>query len=589
MGVMEKMRKSTGAILWVLIFSFGVLWLLADTQVFDAIQAGPRSLGSVNGDEVSMEEYNTRVSNYVEQYQQDGSTLDPEARANLEQQAWDDLVASKLIQQKMDDLGITVTDNEIVEMVTGDNPIPFIRQQFQRPDGSIDRQALQEAIEAPENSQIWLTIEQELRQQRRQQKMNNYVQSAMQVSTYDIEQEYIKENTTADIDYVRFPYAEISADEIEVSEEELRSYYEENKDRFHRNESYEFDFVSFNIEATREDTLRIQEEMENLREDFASAQDDSLFMVQYESTTPYDDEYVDKNELRDLYQPVLDVEVGEVTEPIMDDGTIYLLKKLDETDTEVQFAVLSQDIQADPIETIDAQMEEADDFGFFAEDDGFAEEAERRELELESGFATKGNDFVAGIGQSRQILSFLESANEGDISSPLELNDQILVVQLNEVIPEGPRPFEEVESQVRTTVINNKRKEQLAERVSELLAENESIDDVASAGGKQLVSVDGLVMSSSTIQGAGREPKVVGAIFGLEAGQQSGAIQGNNAVFVVSVRNRTDADLDNLGEDTRSELRNQLAERKGRSFSEIWLDELREDADIEDNRAQVLQ
>src|SRR6056297_1610512 len=155
MGVMDKMRKSTGAILWVLIFSFGVLWMLADTNFFDVIQRGPQSLGAVNGETISLDEYNNRVQYYTQQYsQRTGNSMTPEVRAQYEQQAWNDLVNSRLLQQKMDDLGIQVTNQEVVDMITGDNPAPFIRQQFGNEDGTIDRVALRSAIEAPENKQL---------------------------------------------------------------------------------------------------------------------------------------------------------------------------------------------------------------------------------------------------------------------------------------------------------------------------------------------------------------------------------------------------------------------------------------------------
>src|SRR6056297_287067 len=143
MGVMEKMRNSTASILWILIFSFGILWVLADTQVFDAMAVGPRNLGTVNGDAISLDEYNQRVSFYTDQFsQQSGRPMSPEMRAMYENRAWEDLVAARLIQQKISELGITVTDSELMDMVTGDNPAPFIRQQFQQEDGTIDRIAL---------------------------------------------------------------------------------------------------------------------------------------------------------------------------------------------------------------------------------------------------------------------------------------------------------------------------------------------------------------------------------------------------------------------------------------------------------------
>lgn len=590
MGVMEKMRKSTGVILWVLIFSFGVLWILADTQFFDAVMAGPRSLGSVNGESISLEEYNSRISYYIDQYsQQTGNSVTPEMRAYYEEQAWDELVNTKLIQQWMDDLGIAVTDQEVVNMITGPNPDPFIRQQFQREDGTIDRQALQQAIEAPENSQIWLAIEQQLRQKRRQQKMSNYIQSGMLVSNYEVDQQYIRNNTFADISYVRFPFAEVPDSAVNVTESDLRTYYNNNEEEFQRQESYRFQYASFDKTPTSEDTARTIQELRNLRGDFAQAQNDSLFLVRYQSTTPYSAEFVDEDEVRDLYTPVLDLQEGEVSEVIRDNGRVYLLKKLDEQGNQVKFVAMSFDIRADPIATIDKMAEEADDFSFFAEQEGFEEEAGRRDIQLQEAFATKGNAFVAGIGQSRQILNFLESANEGEISQPIELNNQFVVVKVNEITPAGTRPFDEVKSQIRNTVINENRREQIVDRVNSLLQSNSTIESLAAAAGKQVNTVDNLGMNAVVIPDAGREPRIIGAVFGMNEGERSGALTGNSAVFVIKVNNKIEADLQNLNASTRQQIRNQLQKQKNASFSNIWLEQLREEADIVDNRDRMLQ
>ncbi len=590
MGIMEKMRKGTGVILWVLIFSFGILWALADTKVFDAMQAGPNNLGEVNGDPISLEEYNSRISYYLDQHsQQTGNSVTPEMRAYYEDQAWEELVASKLIQQKMDDLGITVTDQEVVQMITGSNPDPFIRQQFQREDGTIDRVALQAAIEAPENTQVWVMVEQQLRQKRREQKMSNYIQSSMEVSNFEVEQAYIKRNTFADVSFVRFPFAEIPDSAVNVTESDLRAYYNDNLEQYNREQSYRFKYVSFDKTPTQQDTMRTLNEMRDLRSDFASAQNDSLFLQQYLSVTPYNDEFVNESDISEKYRAVLDLEVGEVSEPIMQGGQVFTIKKLDERGDEVKFVVLTFDIQADPIATIDQKAEEADDFGFFAEEDGFDEEAERRELEIQEAFATKGNAFIAGIGQSRQIMNYLETAGEGDISNPIELSDQFVVLQVTEIVPEGPRPFEEVQNQIRNVVINEKRKEQIEQRVNDLLASNETIESLASASGKEVSRAENLGMNAAVIPGGGREPQVIGAIFGLEEGERSGPIVGNNAVFVVTVENRVDADPQAMTASDRQEIRQQLQQQKSASFSQVWMEQLKEDADIEDYRATLLR
>lgn len=590
MGVMEKMRQSTGVILWILIFSFGVLWILADTNFFDAIQQGPRSLGQVNGDAISLEEYNSRVSYYSQQYsQQTGNSMTPEMRTYYEEQAWNDLVTSRLLQQKMDELGIAVTDQEVVDMITGPNPDPFIRQQFQGEDGQIDRVALQAAIESPENSEIWLTIEQQLRQNRRQQKMSNFMQAAMAVSNLEVERKYVRDNTTADFTYVRFPYSGISDEEVSVTDQELRTWYNNNSDDYERSRSYEFRYVSFDKTPTAEDTARTISDLENLREDFQAAEDDSLFLDRYQTTTPWMEEAVNKDDLRERFRPVLELEEGEVSEVYQNQGQAYLMKKLDETADAVHFAVLSFDITADPIATVDARAEEADDFSYFAEEESFEAEAERRELEISEASATEGNDFVAGLGQSRQILNFLDSAVEGELSQPLELTDRFVVVRVDEIIPEGVRPFEEVREQIRTAVRNKKRRNMMVERVSELLSGADGIEGLAESADREAVTVSSISMNAATIEGAGREPAVVGAIFGLEEGEQSGPIRGNNAVFVVRVNQRNSADPAEMDEQTARNIYQELQQQKNAAFSNVWLEQLKENADIVDNRSRLLQ
>ena len=590
MGVMEKMRKSTSVILWVLIFSFGILWMLADTNMFDVMQQGARTLGSVNGEEVSLEEYNSRTSYFIEQYtQRTGNSVTPEIRSSLEQRAWDEIVTGKLLQQKMDELGIEVTDKEVVDMITGENPDPFIKQQFQREDGTIDRVALKTAIESPENKQLWLALEQQMRQKRRQQKMNNYLQSSLEVSQYAIEQEYLQNNTTADFSYLRFPYAELSESEISVTEQDLKSYYKEHKQQFEREKSYRFNYVSFDKRPTKQDTARTIKEMKELRKEFAEAENDSLFIASYQSVTPYNPEMVDKSDVRDIFAPVKELEKGEVSEVINEDGRLYLLKKVDESGSEVKFVTFGMDIIADPIATVDKQAKQADDFSFFAEDNGFKSEAEQRDMTIKEGFATKGNNFISGIGRSQQIMEFLSDAGEGSVSEPLELEQQFVIINVEEVTPAGPQPFDQVKDQIRNSVTGQKRKNQVRAKVEDLLAQNEDLSSLAQATGKEVAKIEGLAKGAASIPGAGREPVVVGAIFGLEQGKRSQPIEGTSAVFVVKLNNLQKAELTNLTPAKRQEISKKLQEEKAQAFMNTWIEQLKSGAAIEDNRSELLR
>lgn len=590
MGVMEKMRNSTASILWVLIFSFGILWVLADTQVFDAWTASPQSLGSVNGEAISLNEYNQRVNFYTEQYnQRTGGSVTPEMRASYENQAWEDLVAAQLIQQKMNEIGISVTDSELLEMVTGDNPAPFIRQRFQAEDGTIDRIALRAAIEAPENSQAWIQVEQQLRDTRRQEKMSNFISSGLKVNPLEVKNEFISENSYANIRYLRFPYADISADEISATEEELSAYYQDNQDRFQRNETYQFRYVSWDKTPTAQDTTNIINEVENLRTAFENAMDDSLFLNRYGSAVDFTGAYVSPDEIREDYQPVVDLEVGEVSEVVMINGNPYVFKKVDEQDGNIKFGVLTYPVVADPIATIDQLAEQASEFEFYASSEGFEEEAERRGLDIQETTATEGSSFIPSLGQSQQTIDVLGNLSEDEISDPIETNTHFVVVQLIQRTPEGARPFTEVRTQVENIVINNKRRDMMLERVEEMAQSNSGLEALAAASEREVQTADDLRMAATRIPDAGREVGVIGHIFSMEQGQVSEPIQGENGVYVVEVTELTMADPSTMTDAQRQQIQTRLEQQKFMAFNQVFLDQLKAEADIVDNRSQLLQ
>ncbi len=687
MGLMQKLRGGTKYIIWILILSFGLLWVLADTQVFDAMMAGPQNMGEVNKEPISWAEFNQRVNLYTEQHRErTGASPDSEVRAQYEEMAWDELVVDKILKQKMHDMGIAVTDSELIEMVTGDNPDPFIRQQFTREDGTLDRAALQNAIEAPENREIWIMIEQQLREQRRQQKLNQYLEASLRVSDFEIQQHYKGQNSRADFRYVRFPFSDVSRDEIEVSDSEIRSFYRNNEHRFQRSKSWQFSYVSFDISPTAEDTARALQAMEEMRDAFREAEDVESFLSQNYSETDYYDSFLRPSEVRREHLRAFELDIDEVSEPFIyrnrahmlrlleerpadqtytrvrqirlsaddegrqlasdltdrirdgesfsrlaenysthsgsaehggdmgyitrddkpearanaifnaspgtlldpmeDEDGIFIYMVVDRTNRDIRFADLSQDIEADPFETVQMLANDAEDFQYFAEADGFREEAERSGYEVNEAVATEGNPFISGLGQSRMILNELATMRRGDISDVIETEDRFLIFRVDEVIPEGTRPLDEVRSQVESLVRDQKRKEILTQRVNEMLQEGMSLDELAAQQDKTIQEAERVRLSSATVPGAGREPKVVGAAFSVPEGQLSSAIAGNNAVFVLTVDSRRMADPGDMTTAERRQIREELQQRKNTAFGDVWTERIKHDADIRDFRTQ---
>src|SRR5690554_352950 len=589
MGLMERLRNSTKYFIILLIGSFGILWVLSDVGVTNLIGAGPRDLGNVNGDRISLEEYQQRIQYYTNAYtQQTGSSMTPEMSAYYETQVWEDLVNSRLVEQKMDELGITVTDQELLDMVYGDNPDPIIVQNFQREDGTIDRASLSQVMSDPNFSQQALALDIQLRQQRRQQKLSNFITAGLQVTPTEIEREYIKSNSYVDISFVRFPFAQTVPEEIAVTDSDLRNYYNSHKENYKQDENYELKFVSFSKMSTKEDTLVITKEVADLRESFAAAENDSLFLIRNASSSPYSSSFINKKDIREAYEPVLNLKKGEVTEPIINNGQISIVKKVDEKGNQIKFVAFSRVIEVF-YSTVNKVNEKASDFRHFAtEESNFDDEVERSGLTVTNAIASKGNVFISGLGNSQQVLGFLEKARKGDISPVFELPNSFVVAQLTVVNKEGYRPFADVKGQVETQVKIEKRKELAAEKVKQLLAANKTLAELAAAAGKDVEVATGITGNAIQIPNAGREPEVIGMIFGMQKGETSGVLTGNTAIYVVHVDDRVEANLANLDAAKKAEIENKLEQEVNQRFVSIWLDQLKNEASIVDNRSKLI-
>ena len=589
MGFMEKMRSSTAPILWVLVLAFGLLFMLQDTQVFDAVLAGPRTMGEVDGRPITSEQFNQRLNAFTEQHrQQMGNPPNREQLAQYQELVWDQMIVELALQTQMENIGIKVTDAEIRDAVFGDNPDPLIRQFFTGPDGNIDRGALRAFVEAEEAAADLVIIEQQIRERRMQEKINQYVQTSMFVTNREVERDFIQNNTRASVSFVRFPFSDISDDEITVSDSELRSYHRNNPSQFKQDQTWRFRFVSFSIEPTQEDTLRTLEEVNQFRDAFAMAENDSLFLIDNFSQISYNNEFRSRDDVRPPFEGVFDLETGEVSEAVIDGENAVIFKKTGTRNSgqnlEVSFVTFGRAIEADPMRTIQAQQMLADEFREDAVAFGFEDEAARAEYVVQEATATEGNPFIVGLGESRLVKRALANLRRGSISETIELDDQFLVIHVDEVRQAGVRPLDEVRSQVEAAVMREKRRDIMMERARSQFAGHDALEAIAEAGEKEVQTAGNVRMSSNNISGAGREPGIIGAIFASEEGVLKGPKKGENAVFFFVIESFEHADLANLSDSERDRIRTRLQQQKAQVFTANLVDQLSEQARVRDHR-----
>jgi peptidyl-prolyl cis-trans isomerase D len=186
---------------------------------------------------------------------------------------------------------------------------------------------------------------------------------------------------------------------------------------------------------------------------------------------------------------------------------------------------------------------------------------------------------IPGVGNQRQIVRWtFEDATEAGDTKRFNIPNGYVIVQLVAKHKEGLMAVEDATASVLPAIRKEKKAEIIRERVSAT-----TLEDLAKAENTTVRSASAINMKTPTISGAGREPLVVGAAFGLNEGETSNLIDGENGVYMVQVTKVTPAvELDNY-----QAAANRVEQQKSSVVTTKLYNALKEASDIEDNRAKT--
>ena len=147
MPMMAKMRSLAPAFIITVGVIFVLFMVISDSKIMESLGGRTTSLGSVNGTDISHQEFSKVLDRAREaQKAQTGKDIDEEYMDQFREQVWESLVTQTLLKQQYDKYGITVTDQEIADLVWGDNPPQELKQQFTDSLGRFNRQAYTQAL-----------------------------------------------------------------------------------------------------------------------------------------------------------------------------------------------------------------------------------------------------------------------------------------------------------------------------------------------------------------------------------------------------------------------------------------------------------
>ena len=146
---------------------------------------------------------------------------------------------------------------------------------------------------------------------------------------------------------------------------------------------------------------------------------------------------------------------------------------------------------------------------------------------------------VRGIdAHSLEVVFWANKAKVGDVSELIKLdNNHYVIATLTGINDNEYRTVKEVASQIKSTLLRDKKFEQIAATMA-----GATIEEVAAAANGEVKTFENVKYDAYYIPGIGVELRVLGTIASLEAGKLSAPIKGASGVYVLVNDTVTPAD-----------------------------------------------
>lgn len=258
----------------------------------------------IEGNEVHYTEYEAANEQLTEVYKLETgrSDFDEEMTTQLRNQVWSMLVMDYTMRAQAEKIGMAITADELKELCIGENPHQIIasRRTFMDENGQFNRdavinllQAINQEGEETEDANLqqaknyWMYWEKALRITYMQEKYTALLQHLLKANSLEAQYAFDARQKGVSIEYVMQPYFAIADSLVSVNEKDIKALYKKHKEQYKQTPNRAIKYIAYDIVPSEEDFKAEEALMNNLKEDFQTAEDITL-VVNTNSDIMYD-------------------------------------------------------------------------------------------------------------------------------------------------------------------------------------------------------------------------------------------------------------------------------------------------------------
>lgn len=324
--------------LFLTIFIGGALLMFIISLAFENGGMGGQDpkVAEINGEKITYTHYQDTFdavqNNLSTMSGQDYSSS--EAQEAVHNVAWQQLLNQYAIQPGFEKMGINVTDEERIELISGQYVSPIIASAFTNPQtGMFSPEEVVNFLNAaaadqqygPLMMQRYEMLVRDAQVQRAMEKYVGLVSKGVFVNDLEVAAGVQAANKAFSGRWVGQSYMQVADSLVKVEKADVEKFYNEHKKMFKQMPSRSISYVVFEVEPTDNDRLAAANEVEKMAAEFA-ATDEPMIYAKSKSRETVDEAYYSKealsaemaaiafgNDREQVYGPVLENDVYHIS------------------------------------------------------------------------------------------------------------------------------------------------------------------------------------------------------------------------------------------------------------------------------------
>lgn len=347
MATLEKIRGKAGLLVVVLgvallAFIVGDLFNIGSAFGRDAQE----KMIVVNGESVSYQQFQQEVDQFTamrEKYS--GRQLNSDEDSyQIRQYIFETLVNGELMNEASEKIGLTVSDEELSDLIFGKEPSNIITTYpaFANPQTqTFDKNYLMDFYHYSENDSFpqvraeWRFLKIMIKDQQLQSKYGALVSKTLTPNSLDAKFAFESGKTSADFEFVRQNYASIPDSTIEVTAKEIKALFNERKNRFiQQEETRGVKYIALDVNPSEEDYAEEEKIMVDIKDTLKSAStiDAVADVVSMIPGNKFVNAFVAESSLSPKLKAFADsANAGAVVGPYLEGSTFKMLKMVEKT------------------------------------------------------------------------------------------------------------------------------------------------------------------------------------------------------------------------------------------------------------------